>query len=835
MPRCKVAYQTRNGQPVHLFIPCAAASGCAVDEYLHDTGLGPELRGEDVDMDVVGSSADAEYTIEIDPQQHDQATVELAADLLRTLAERHSPARAAADDDDDAHAYAHALVARVDAWIRARGHDIEDVQIAKLVPCIAGNFGCASLGRAVLESLRRRMSATFQGMPAQAQGAQRPSQKRRREESVSAWSAAYQARYAHALGVDMLHEFLVGCDARFLRTFMRAGVWAEDARDVRDSEPWRTHHYADELRDSGTLVLRVDDLQWSELGLLLRQLRADASKRAGADSDWRPEHVELRERDGKLRGTFEIAKLFDKAQSTPEERIVRVHDDKAADLFGPTSREPRDVVSTQYLSRAALLCALSWGPTDVRVLNAPSADARAAEAKDDDESMHFARAFADAAALSTSLVRVTLGNWRPRSAPVPLDIDALRGKFGDEQGHRLDLSHRNLGLVSTAVIAACLKGNDVLQTLDIGRNRFESEGAKAIGDALRVNGALTSLDLSGNRLVSTIECDSEVDGASVAGAIVAFKGREYTVSEAQSDEYYAALADLSGIKAIADALRVNGALTDLNLELNRLGDDGAKAISDALCVNGALTSLNLAQNKLGVEGGKAIAEAVRVNGALTSLDLSMNELDAEGAIGEALRVNGALTSINLLRNPLDVASANALAEIAKQKGISLCGIGPDQTEANFSDWDLKPADAILLASDLLQASVSGALTDLNLRSNQIGVEGAEAIADALRVNGALTFIGEGGLNLKSNSLGDQGWGAIISAVCASKVSKISSIDASDEGIGPAGAKLIGEALRTSVNGALTSLDIHWNDFGRAGEGLLRAAETKSGFVLNMST
>ena len=37
--------------------------------------------------------------------------------------------------------------------------------------------------------------------------------------------------------------------------------------------------------------------------------------------------------------------------------------------------------------------------------------------------------------------------------------------------------------------------------------------------------------------------------------------------------------------------------------------------------------------------------------------------------------------------------------------------------------------------------LNSVLTDLNLEDNEIGVEGAKAIADALRVNGALTEVG----------------------------------------------------------------------------------------------
>ena len=79
-------------------------------------------------------------------------------------------------------------------------------------------------------------------------------------------------------------------------------------------------------------------------------------------------------------------------------------------------------------------------------------------------------------------------------------------------------------------------------------------------------------------------------------------------------------------------------------------------------------------------------------------------------------------------------------------------------------------------------------------------EGINAIAAALHVSASLTSI-----NLKQNKLGDEGWGAILAGACANKDSKIASINMSSEGISLAGAKLIGEALRTSVSTSLTQV------------------------------
>jgi Ran GTPase-activating protein (RanGAP) involved in mRNA processing and transport len=110
-----------------------------------------------------------------------------------------------------------------------------------------------------------------------------------------------------------------------------------------------------------------------------------------------------------------------------------------------------------------------------------------------------------------------------------------------------------------------------------------------------------------------------------------------------------------------------------------------------LLVNGALTMLSLAQNMLGEEGTKAICKALEQNKTLKELDISGAEYagnigGSAGAkhVAKMLGVNGGLTSLDLSSN-------------------QLCGL------------------------------------DLNGRGTYTA-EGIIAIADALRVNGALTDV-----------------------------------------------------------------------------------------------
>jgi hypothetical protein len=79
-----------------------------------------------------------------------------------------------------------------------------------------------------------------------------------------------------------------------------------------------------------------------------------------------------------------------------------------------------------------------------------------------------------------------------------------------------------------------------------------------------------------------------------------------------------------GITAIADALRVNGALTKLSLAENQLGEEGTKAICEALEQNTTLKELVISgalghSNIGGSAGAKHVAKMLGVNGALTEV------------------------------------------------------------------------------------------------------------------------------------------------------------------------------------------------------------------------
>ena len=189
------------------------------------------------------------------------------------------------------------------------------------------------------------------------------------------------------------------------------------------------------------------------------------------------------------------------------------------------------------------------------------------------------------------------------------------------------------------------------------------EGAKDIANGLEVNAVLTSLDLSFNNLAGETGYinSTEVEGDSKEeGAKVVYQGREMTVIKGIDEDGELRMADFSGVLALANALKVNAAMTKIVLSYNEIKDEGAIALGKALKINKSLNELQLVDCGIGTEGGKALASALSEGSAvMTTLNLSDNALcglrygqgtyDASGikALASALEVNRVLTSLNV--------------------------------------------------------------------------------------------------------------------------------------------------------------------------------------------
>ena len=107
------------------------------------------------------------------------------------------------------------------------------------------------------------------------------------------------------------------------------------------------------------------------------------------------------------------------------------------------------------------------------------------------------------------------------------------------------------------------------------------------------------------------------------------------------------------------------------------------------------------------------------------------------------------------------------------------------------------------------ATIPANCTELSLRSNKIGDDGATALAEVLKNNTALAT-----LNLHGNKIGDDGATALAEALKNNNTA-LATLSLSNNKIGNDGAIALAEALKTST--ALTYLALDRNMIGRRGE------------------
>ena len=249
---------------------------------------------------------------------------------------------------------------------------------------------------------------------------------------------------------------------------------------------------------------------------------------------------------------------------------------------------------------------------------------------------------------------------------------------------------------------------------------------------------------------------------------------------------------------LAEVLKGNTTLRELNLEDIGISGQGATGLAEALKVNLTLTELNLRNNVIGDEGATLLAEALKVNLTLTELNLRYNDIDDEGATGlaEALKVNLTLRDLNLRRNLIGDEGATSLAEALK--------VNLTLTELNLQNNCIGHQGATGLAEAL---KVNLTLRELNLRYNYIGDEGATGLAKALKVNLTLRD-----LNLRRNRIGDEGATSLAEALKVNLT--LRGLNLQNNCIGHQGATGLAEALK--VNLTLRELNLRYNYIGDEG-------------------
>ena len=262
---------------------------------------------------------------------------------------------------------------------------------------------------------------------------------------------------------------------------------------------------------------------------------------------------------------------------------------------------------------------------------------------------------------------------------------------------------------------------------------------------------------------------------------------------------------------------------------------------------------------------------------LTELDVSANIFgDGTLVLAQAVCTIGSLTSVNLLANQFNVTTAALLVKLKEETPalVTMCGLHPHHTKVSFQDWNLRPADAQLLAPEMLssqsltsigllannfdeptvamllrlkqskptlvslcglrrgqrdadfqgwgltqtdarllapEVAASRSLMYINLRDNQLGAAGSAVIAQGIATSRSVASV-----NLGHNCIGPEGGEAIAQAIASS--GSLISVNLSYNELGDVGCRAISEAI--TVSRSLTSIDLAGNDLSVEASALL---------------
>ncbi|KAL0229119.1 hypothetical protein GEMRC1_013739 [Eukaryota sp. GEM-RC1] len=204
-----------------------------------------------------------------------------------------------------------------------------------------------------------------------------------------------------------------------------------------------------------------------------------------------------------------------------------------------------------------------------------------------------------------------------------------------------------------------------------------------------------------------------------------------------------------GARMLAEALKINSTIECIFLTENSIGTEGTRSLAEALKVNSTITHVYLEDNSIGPEGARALAEALKVNSTVAEIYLDENSIGPEGAraLAEALKVNSTITHISLFANSIGPEGARAFAEALK--------VNSTTTDIYLGDNTIGPEGSRVLADAL---KFNSTVTDIYLGDNFIGPEGARALAEALKVNSTIT-----GVYLGDNTIGPEGARALAEA------------------------------------------------------------------------
>jgi Leucine-rich repeat (LRR) protein len=310
-------------------------------------------------------------------------------------------------------------------------------------------------------------------------------------------------------------------------------------------------------------------------------------------------------------------------------------------------------------------------------------------------------------------------------------------------------------------LSVVISDNGALLVLDVSSNKL-TQGAETFynngnhrGYETDMTGACCNCLLPLTEIAAVIGIIALADAIPDMGGILSLNLLKNGIGVEQARALVIILKEHSTLKSLCGN---NGDETELDMSNKMKGAEDAIMLAAEIIDNRALLVLSLESNNLRADGGKALAEGIKGNQVITELNIADNNLansgtDMSGAIAlaDAIPDMGALSSLNLAQN--------SLGQLVSEGGWILndsypkCYRNPDgknHTKEKPEGEDFKPRGVIAIANAIPDM---GALSVLSLKKNALGTKAAgKVLGEMLKENSLLKE-----LDLSDNSYKGCGW------------------------------------------------------------------------------
>lgn len=331
-------------------------------------------------------------------------------------------------------------------------------------------------------------------------------------------------------------------------------------------------------------------------------------------------------------------------------------------------------------------------------------------------------------------------------------------------------------------LAEALKSNHSVKRMYICVETMSLKSIGCLAEVFKVHKSLAIVDLAGNHLGP--------EHARLLCGSLNFVTRLELQHNKLKDE---------GAKVVAEHLLGNGsALLHLDISSNKVGLAGAVALSGALCsCSTRITSVNFSHNLFGDEGAIAMSQAIKTNTTLTTLQMSACNVTQRGfsALFDALAQNKTLTRIRLYNNAPEMEGTACIVSYLKRcDAVGIVAL----KHLDISAVSLGCDGAALLGEGL---KVNQTLQCVDVAYNMIEAEGSGALGEALKINQSIEKI-----DLSGNSMCYDGLSKLCDGLKSNQ--ELKKLIIGRNSLSPACGTLLAQLLK--CNSRITTLDVHNN-------------------------